>query len=96
MLSIFSCAYWPFMYLLGGIIYSNPLPIFIGFCLAVTELGKFTIYFTWLVEDSRVIFYTAIPPEHRFCTWKWGISIIKNGIGLRIMESGSLKILEET
>ena len=27
MLSIFSCAYWPFVYLLGGDVFSNPLPI---------------------------------------------------------------------
>ena len=125
MLSIFLYAYWPFIYLLWRIVYSNPLFIFNWILLLLTYGSSlyilflltfsyfiyfyliFTVFFPlpfstlvspspqqsahccpcpWVLFpfcsngwfkplSSRVIFYAAKLPEHKFCTWKWEISI---------------------
>ena len=48
MISIFSCAYWPFVYFLCKNVHSNPFPIFKLSCLS---------FYCWVVTDWTFIRY---------------------------------------
>jgi len=54
MLSIFSCAYWPFVRLLWRIIYSSLLPIFESSCLSFCCWVVGVLYIFWILIPYQI------------------------------------------
>ena len=66
MLSIFSCAYWPFVYPLWRNVYSSPLPIFELSCL-----------FFWLLNFRNSLYILDINPM----SYIWFVNIFSHSVG---------------
>lgn len=52
--SMFSCGYWPFVYLLWRMLDSGPFPLFNRVvCLFVVQWKKFPLYMFWVLTPYQ-------------------------------------------